>query len=759
MNRIIQATHYSKGQVLLIVLLLLTNVNLAQVRSLKLLDKNTRQHVENVNYAYGEQQGISSENGVIELDFAAGVPLVISHIQFGKHRFPAEEVARALEQGELLLATHSHNLQPITFLSIHPETGKREQLTFQVEDQLAYDAGHLLEQFSSISSIRKSGAYGFDPVLRGFKYDQINLVIDGTQCATAGCPNRMDPASSQVPLNMIVQAELMKGPHSLRYGNAFGGTINFKSAAAEFSDQLKFRGRLGTSFETNGEVSRNEVLAGLSSKVADLSIFGSLSTGKDYSDGDGLEIPADFYRTNVGGKLGLKLSDKQNLSVLLSNNYAKDVDFAALPMDLRKDDTWLINLGHEATFYQTALSSWSTTVYATWVDHLMDNRDKELNPRTVNSNTAAKTNNAGGRTELRFDLEEDWLYAGTDMRLENAEGTRQREMLMGPMAGQTLSDNVWQDAWIRKNGLFAEYHHQRSGYHLVFSGRLELNHAEARDPDPKFASQYSSLSSTLLNPALSLGGTKTLTEQFAVSLWMGTAQRSGGLAERYINYFPIGPDPYELIGNPDLKAETNNQIDLILDYKLAGTVVNINLFSSFLSDYISSEIRGDLQPHMATAPGVRQFVNIDKARITGFEMSWQQAWSSHLQHIAELAYTRGQNTITDEALPEIPPMEFRYRLIGSFVQRRLRAELNLRHAFEQNRIAQSYGETKTPAFNLLDLKTSYAISKQFSASAAMHNLLDEAYYEHLSRSVRSVESRPIYSPGRSFYLSLSYHFR
>jgi len=152
-------------------------------------------------------------------------------------------------------------------------------------------------------------------------------------------------------------------------------------------------------------------------------------------------------------------------------------------------------------------------------------------------------------------------------------------------------------------------------------------------------------------------------------------------------------------------------------------------------------------------------VNINHARISGFEMSWQQQLNRQVQHIAELAYTHGQNTATDEALPEIPPMEFRYQLIGSFMKERLRAELNLRHAFEQNRIAQSYGETKTPAFTLADLKTSFTITKQLSTSAAVHNLLDEAYYEHLSRSVRSVESRPIYSPGRSFYLSLSYRFR
>ena len=729
----------------------------AQFHSIKLVNEANQKPIKNANFIYGDQQGISSESGEISIQYKPEFALTISHLQFGKQKFSPKEVKLALQRRVLLIKPKIHLLQPVTLLSIHPNAGEREKMAFGGQDKLAHDAGQVLEQFSSISSIRKSGAYGFDPVLRGFKYDQINLVIDGAQSATAGCPNRMDPGSSQVPVNMITQAEIMKGPYSLRYGNAFGGTINFKSKSLHFSEKPKVQGRLSSSYETNGDIIRTEGVTELNSKILDLSFFGALSTGNDYNDGDGITIPANFYRSNVGGKIGIKISQLQQLKFMASHNFAKDVDFPALPMDLRKDDTWLFNLGHKAIFRAGALAKWETTLYTTKVNHLMDNLDKALVPRMVNAQTSAKTYNAGGRSELQFEFNSDHLFVGTDMHIENAKGTRQRDMLMGPMAGKTLYDNVWQDALIRKNGLFAEYHLQRDSYYLVFSSRLELNHAEAQDADSNFAGLYSKLSSDYINPAFSLGGTKNLTENFSLGLWLGTVQRSGSLAERYINFFPIGLDPYELVGNPKLKPETNNQIDLVFNYKTEKTAINIDLFSSFLRNYISSEIRSDWAPRMSTSPGVRQFVNIDKALHTGFEASWQQILSSFLQHKAELAFTYGQNTTNDEPLPEIPPMEFRYRLIGSFIKNKLRAEASFRHAFAQNRIAESYGETKSPAFDVVDLNTSYKIIPALSFSFSIKNVFDEAYYEHLARSIRNTEGRPIYSPGRSFYFSLSYH--
>ncbi len=746
---------------LLIFLTLTTSIaSFAQTpyQKVRLVDKETHEPISDATFSYGNTTGVTDDSGIIKIDGEVAATLTVSHIRYGKQTFDAAQLQQAIESGYIELESRSQVLQPVTFIQIHPNAGEQENREFRVEDKLAHDAGQMLEQFSSISGIRKSGAYGFDPVLRGFKYDQVNLVIDGIQGATAGCPNRMDPASSQVPLNMITRAEVIKGPHSLRYGNAFGGTINFKSSGLLFTDQPHFSGRISSSYETNGNIYRSEGVAGFSNKVTDLKIFGSYSTGKDYTDGDGVNIPANFNRSNVGGKLGIKLSESQNISMMVANNYATDVDFPALQMDLRKDNTWLFNLGHSAHFTKGALTSWHTNLYTTKVDHLMDNRDKVMNPRMVDANTAANTNNAGGRTELRFDLKSGWLFAGADMRVENADGNRERTMLMGPMMGKTIIDNVWQDALVRKNGLFAEYHYQQPKYHLVFSGRLELNHAEAQNPDDNFKNLYGNLDANLLNPSFSLGGTRMLSQSTSVGLWLGSAQRSPGLAERYINFFPIGLDPYELVGNPRLKAETNNQADLVFSHKTNKTDLNLNLFASFLRNYISSEIRSDLQPRMATAPGVRQFINIDKALHTGFEFGWKQLLFPHVQQVTELAYTYGKNQETGEALPEIPPMEFRYRLLASFVQNKLRTELSFRNAFRQNRIATSFGETKTPSFRVVDVKASYAVGKRITFTSGIQNLFDEAYYEHLSRSVREMDSRPIYSPGRSFYFSLAFNF-
>ncbi len=730
----------------------------AQPSTIRLIDQESREPIRQAAFQHGSQVGISDDNGIIQIENDQSSTLIISHLQFGKQQIAPAELAVAIQAGRLLLNPETRMLQPVVYLQLHPNAGEKESMNFQSSDLLEHDAGHLLDQFMSISSIRKSGAYGFDPVVRGFKYDQVNLVIDGVQGATAGCPNRMDPASSQVPMNMINQAEVIKGPYSLRYGNAFGGTVNFKSAGFNFTEKGALSGRLSSSLETNGNISRTEGLANYTNRIVDLKLFGAYATGDDYEDGDGMTVPAHFNRQNLGGKLGIRLSESQEISAMVANNHAEEVDFPTLPMDLRNDDTWLFNLGHSARFNKGKLADWKTRLYTTKVHHVMDNYDKMIDPRTVDAITHAKTQNFGGRTELRFNFEKSWLFAGTDLRVEKAEGDRQRTMLMGANAGMTMTDNVWQDAMIRKNGVFAEYHLPADNYQLVFSARAELNHAEARNPDEDFSTLYEGdLSSDLVNPSFSLGGTRQLSDRFSIALWAGLAQRSPGLAERYINYFPIGIDPYELVGNPNLKAETNKQIDLVLGWKSPKSDISLNMFSAFVGNYISSEIREDLSPRMATAPGVRQYTNIDQALHAGFELSWKQDYSGYLQQIAELAYTYGKNEDTGEALPEIPPMEFRYRLLGSFVGQKLQTEISYRHSFEQDRVAASYGENETPAFDVVDLKTSYRIKQTISFSAGINNLFDEAYYEHLSRTING-STRPLYSPGRSFYFSLAFNF-
>lgn len=730
----------------------------AQERTIKILDEKHNTALKDVYFQYDKNSGFSDDQGRISIAYREGEVLYLSHIAYGKVVVPADKVKEAWQNGTLMLTESENYLLPVTLVRVRPDGGLPSRIDLSAQNKLEHDAGSLLENVPSISSIRKSGSYGFDPVLRGFKYDQINLVLDGVQTASAACPNRMDPSASQIPVNMISQAEVLKGPHNLRYGNVFGGTINFKSTASQFKEKTTPLGRIGTSYENNGNIFRTEGVAGVSGKTVDFRMFGAYSTGDDYTDGEGIEIPAQFNRLNWGGKLGLKLSDSQTLGLLVSNNVAKDVDFPALPMDLREDNTWLINASHSAVFYRKALSNWETSIYGTMVDHLMDNYDKVIDPRMVDAETNAETRNFGGRSELRFDFEDSHLYGGIDYRFESADGYRTREMLMGPMAGKVFNDNVWQDAQVQRTGIFGEWHLHQYGFQFVVSGRLDINSSKANNPADSFSAIYNDLESQIVHPSVSAGGTRLFNEKVSLGMFLGMATRSPGITERYINQFPVGLDPYEMLGNPDLKPEVNNQLDLVFQYQSTQTTISANIFTSVLRDFISSKIREDLDPAMATSPGVRQFVNIKKALMTGFELSWAQTYTRFLSHDLSVSYTHGQNQELDEALPEIPPLDFRYRLTGTFAKDRLQPEISFRYSAKQDRIAESYGETKTPDFTVVDAKVSWHVKRFLTTSAGVQNLFDTAYYEHLARSVRGADARPIYSPGRSFYLTLTLSF-
>ncbi len=741
-----------KQFILFVVVVLCATTQHLSAQSIQLIDQQEQSSIANATYQYGQQQGISDALGSITIKSDHQSSLVISHLQYGVLVVDAKQLEDILVSGQLIWAKQQYELQPVSVIALHQSIGDSLSISFNNQNRLAHDAAAVLDQLPEIALIRKSGNYGFDPVLRGFKYEQLNIVLDGAQSANAACPNRMDPPSSQMPVNMLSQITVLKGPYSLRYGSALGGTINFQTEAPHFTVEKKVSGRISGNYETNGTIYRSEALLGLSGKSYDIKLFGSISDGGNYEDGDGNEVLSSFYRNNFGSIMSFKLSDVQNLRVNVSHNYAKDVDFPALPMDLREYDTWLASIQH-SVLCDKKLKEWRTNLYATYVDHLMDNYDKVIEPRNVDAITAAKTYNYGGRTEGQWLFKVHQLYAGVDVRLDQAEGERSRLFLMGPNMGKTVYDNVWQDAYIHKFGTFAELQSNYQAWQLTYSARLEYNQADADKPDATFTSHYNAMDASTLNTSLSFGVSRPILPKLTGELWVGHAERSGSLTERYINFLPVGVDPYEMIGNPELDSEKNNQVDLNLKYQNKGTQVQLSGFLSLINDFISSEIREDISPKMPSSPGVRQFINIDQAQLTGFEAVWLQQLPGRLQHRLSIAYTYGKNKDTNEALPEIAPMDIRYQLSGNYFDNRFRPEISFRHVWKQERIAESFGETTTPAFSLVDVSLNYRISKHLEANVAVNNLLDESYYEHLTRSVKGT-NKAIYAPGRSAIFTL-----
>jgi iron complex outermembrane receptor protein len=727
------------------------------LNEIQLLDQSDHSPIAGAHFEYAGQAGVSDEEGVITFRYQEGAILVLSHLRYGGWRLTDQEVKTAITTGRLYAETTIFSVQPVTVIALRSQADEQETLDLDFEDYLEHDGGAILNSTPVINSIRKSGSYGFDPVLRGFKYDQLNIVLNGAHSATAACPNRMDPPTSQMAPNMIDRIEVLKGPYALRYGGAFGGTINFVQAKPRFSESLTPYGRVSGRTVGNGNVFRGEGLLGLSDQQYDIGLFASWSQGDDYKTGDGNTVKAGFKRGSFGANMGLSIADNHELTLSATRNVARDVDFAALPMDLIEDDTWLLNAQHEATF-EGSLRSWNTVVFGSLVDHLMNNHLKPLEPRMVNAEMDAETRTYGARSEGSWIFGRNSVFTGLDFRAENADGSRIREFVAGANAGKIFVDNAWQNGSILRPGLFAEYQVQQDRTRYVLAARAELNLSDIADPDSKFLAIYPEINATQFNPSVSLGMINDVHGNASVGIWLGRAQRSGGLAERFINYFPVGLDPYEMLGNPQLDPEVNNQIDFNLRYQTRRTSINIDVFASYLEDAVSAVIDTTLTPRLPTSPGVRRYVNIGQAFKTGFEVSWSQALPTGLRHEFGVAYTYGQDLELDEPLPEIAPLDVRYTVVGSYLKDRLRPEVTVRHAAEQARVSTEFGESETPSFTVVDVAVSFTFQGRYRLSASAQNLLDKTYYEHLNRSVQGNQPFPVFAAGRSVNLSLGLDF-
>jgi len=234
------------------------SISAQELKKIQLLDQSDNVPISGASYKYNEQKGLSDQQGFIEFKYIEGAKLIISHVTYGEVTLTDNQVLSAIKKHSFYLIETSQSLQPVTVIAIRAKTKEIEVMVLDYKDKMDHDGGALLLRTPAIASIKKSGSYGFDPVLRGFKYEQLNIVIDGAMTAITACPNRMDPPTSQVAPNMIDHIDILKGPHALRFGGGIGGTVNFISTPHRFSDEPSLYGRVTGGYETNGELIRSE---------------------------------------------------------------------------------------------------------------------------------------------------------------------------------------------------------------------------------------------------------------------------------------------------------------------------------------------------------------------------------------------------------------------------------------------------------------------------------------------------------------------
>jgi len=648
--------------------------------------------------------------------------------------------------------------------------GKKE-----IEEKQASGVGDFLRSVPNVSGIRKGGS-GIDPVVRGFKFSQLNVLANDGLKIEGGCPNRMDPTSSHINIYDINKIEIIKGPFALRYGPSFGGVINMKTLQPQPFKKFSLKLNAMKGFESNYDGTSERIAIKGGNKKFYFIVSGNKKEYRNYTDGNGEKVKSEFEKYDYSIGVGAKITKKQEIKLYLNNSFGRNVLFPALPMDERSDDTRLLSANYNILELSENIKNIKLKIYNSDVKHIMDNKNRPFSD-TVVAISSIHAIKSGYRAEVEMEIGKIKLFAGSDFENTLKDGDRKKYLIKQPGL-PVKTEKLWNDAEINNLGFFSELSTTHNDFEYVAAFRLDYNKAGSNDlilktMNGKVIYSNPDVDSDFINFSLSGGLRKYFSEKFSVMLSAGRGVRSPDMVERFIILLPVGYDNFDYLGNPKLKPEKNNELDLSLRFENHNFgIFELNGFYSYVEDFISSKMipPSEIKPQTKDVAGVKQFCNLDNVSLFGFEFAYKNHLSSRLELDLKAAITRGINPetvkyiienkqvvaeekIKNDPLPEIPPFEASLDFSYKFFNSTFIPNVNFRFVAAQNNISEAFYESKTPGFALMNLRFLYKYNTNFSISGGVKNVFNTAYYEHLNRRIIGSDKK-IFEPGRVFFINL-----
>jgi iron complex outermembrane receptor protein len=582
----------------------------------------------------------------------------------------------------------------------------------------------------------------------------------------------MDPVTTHIIPEEVSKIEIIKGPYTVRYGATFGGIINLVTQKPDYED-YGFHGKVSAGFESNGNSLVNLAeLQYINEKFDIVANVGYRDFG-NYKDGFGTTIPSSFKSSDYGIKLGYNFTKDQRLKIDWRQSFGRDVLHAALPMDTEYDNSSILAVDYKIENIGDVVKSISAKAYHSYVDHLMTN-DNRPSFMMMEAASAVEATTIGGKLEMNWQPRKDVnLFSGIDLMNIARDGGRTRYVKI--MNGNTLADpvtfndKVWQDSYITDLGFFTEAKYNLNKNTMLTAGIREDNvTSDIQDPEADFAAMYDLEKRTEHTFSGNLSIKKALSDKLTFEAAYGRGIRTANMIERFINHFNVGQDPYEYIGNPDLKAEVNNQFEIGFKgfEELKNGFNSFHYETSVYYSYFENYIVGIVDPTITrkfnptTSPtNVKVFQNLDNAYKTGFEAMAQVDFLDNYNFKTEFSYVYTKNKDLDESLPLTPPFTTRFTM--GFEKEKLWANAQYNMVSKQDNISESYGETETSGYQTLDLRFGGKPLKNVTLGVAVLNVFDKGYNSHLNFSFTNQANfgrTPVTEPGRNFSAFLQYKF-
>ncbi|WID97512.1 TonB-dependent hemoglobin/transferrin/lactoferrin family receptor [Bosea vestrisii] len=226
-----------------------------------------------------------------------------------------------------------------------------------------------------------------------------------------------------------------------------------------------------------------------------------------------------------------------------------------------------------------------------------------------------------------------------------------------------------------------------------------------------------------------------------------------------------GPSTYLRAGNPLLRPETGNGVDVGVrfgDKQFGGSVTYF--YTNYRNFIESVQVQAPGVGGLYPQGGITSFRNIPRAEISGVEANMQYAFAPNWLVRGSFAYTRGKNTTDHTYLNSIPPMQGIVAIAyGTDVWG---AEVSTKLAGRRDHVAATAGTNagfKAPGYAIFNATAWWRPLPQIAdleLQVGVYNIFDRKYFDAANVPTGVLaQARDYYSePGRTVKATLKYQF-
>ncbi|MGY4383550.1 iron complex outermembrane receptor protein [Pedobacter sp. UYP24] len=643
--------------------------------------------------------------------------------------------------------------------------------TLNKSQLLSHPSTNLMDAISRLPGVAQitTGPSISKPVIRGLSYNRVVTLSNGVKQQGQQWGDEHGIEIDQYSADHV---EVLRGPASLMYGSdALGGVINILDGLPAPEGTL--RGEFLTNYASNNGLTGSSLMLQGNENGLVYKVRGTYKNAYSYQTPTEYVPNSGFNETNFEGQIGV--NRKWGYAHLDASSFRNNIGFyepvrnadgqltdqdGNLFSDAQNKDRSLAFPKQDVRHYKIALNSniilgdgslKATLGYQHNLRRELESEGPEGLALFLNSHTYSY--------DLKYSLKDfnGWApVVGLSGEFINSLNTTGGAQLIPDYNSSALGGFVFiKKSWESDS----------------FNAGARLDYRKMDGKAFSGDAEFFAFSNTISHITGAVGYTHEFNEALSFKSNAGSAFRAPNIAELSSNGVHSGAFRYE-VGNPSLKPEQSYQLDASFEYQSQYISASLGGFANLINDYIYYNTNGTT---IAIDNGngstrdfpVYNFVQ-NNAFLRGIEASLTLHPVSFIHFENGFSYTRATNRSIKTSLPFIPAatlrneLRFEPKITGT---NNSYFAVGIDNFFKQDKI-DSF-ESASSGYTLLNASVGTTIrlgkSQDITVYVAGRNLLDKAYYDHLSRFKpgRLSDEDPtlgIYNQGRSITFGLNIPF-